>query len=837
MEKNKKKNKKGLFWLGISSIIAIPVISIVVGSYFIIKNSYDDFINNNDGNNTKIQNNGVDNFIAIEAKSGLDEILPSEISKPDNISYLRSYLSYRIKPNIETTDILEKFDIDLEEVPNSADDFNGTIKVKMTSKYKRTETIAGEKEFIVSGFKSTKVGDIRFKTRINNALQNLSLTRLQELSSINHNSLTSENFLDYFTLDDAKFNIQTNSSTKTKEIILKENENYKAKIEVLNNTYNPITKKISIIFTLTHSSFPDYSYGKVITINNVSFKDEQEILNKKTILFNENVTDYFKLNKNANDIFPSVISAAKISNFNQIFNLNNNVNFNEFDFKILTQTLDDQDGNIDILITEKNSKIQKVFNFKVFNFNTISSKIFEFTKINKNYINKSYNIETKQDLVVSSLNSSDKTLRYETIGDKIQNFFESNEFKNRFSPFGVDYAKFFYSTSSKFEIFNKSLNFVIKNWNGDENRLYIPFEGNPSDKNNIAVDFPENGQIKSKEEILDDLKSRTLSIHYIVNDNAKTSRVISGTAWIFDKEKNTNTYYLATNIHVVSDLLKYKDKVSSFAYSYNSKYRSLPHINTPITPSGVSYSQVFRRFDRKINEPYAYNINKSPYITKEAEEFWKHLEIIPLGENSPEKGKYTDFALIKVTFPEDKVVRNIFNKPTYVEQFKPDQAKYYDEHKLNFLITDRIDFPKSANSENNLLPLPMELTFAGYLGGDEYVEVSQSPYLKYDNDSYRIQEIDNKQYTSLKENIHLPGIYSGHGMSGSLVLNQFGQVVGIFWGGYFGDENEKGLSFGTGIIDTISIKRNNQKTVLRKWLDQTKNIVTDLDDIDAKVKY
>ncbi|UWD33964.1 DUF31 family putative serine protease [Mesomycoplasma molare] len=832
MKENKKKNI--LFKTVLATMTIVPLSSIGVATYFLLKNEIND-TSDLIISDLNIKKNSISDFISVQADvENASDILPSEALKKENEKYFRSYLRYSLKPDASINDILEEYDVEINKIENSEDDFNGTLKIKMQATSKVNKDIKEERIFIVSGFKSTKVGDIRFKNRLNKVLNNFQFIQKQEVNSINYSEFNQNTFFNFFDLDADDSNEERVFNKVENEYFLKENMNYKANIELLKETYNNHNKTIDVIVSFSHSAFKNFSYGKVFTLENINLNlNQEENTNYNNSIFNNNINPYnLKFEKEVYNIFPSSFSEKSDVIIKDFSNINPNISI-----KLIKESINDQNGNIDFLVTDKITNFSKVFNFKLFNFDKISNDIFNITQINKNYINNSYNIISKKDLAVYTLNSSDKTLRYKTIGEEIEKYFNSQEFKNRFLPFKIDAEIFKYSLTKNFKIENNKLNFVLKNWNGDENNLFIPFQTPASDEKNISLDFEENPKIKSKEDVLQDIKNRTISIHYIVNENENTSRIISGTAWVFDRVKNTNTYYLATNIHVVSELTKNMDKISSFSYSFNTKYTKLPHLNSPITTEGVTYNQVFKRLDRRINHSFAEkSINKSRFITKESEEFWKNLEVINLGVDTPNKGEYSDFALIKVTFPKDKIIKNIFNQQ-YVDQYIPDQAKYYNDNKLNFFISDKIEFPQNTSDNNNLLPLPMELNYAGYLGGNEYVEVSQSPYLKYENLIQKEQTINNQNYKYNKSIINLPGVNSGHGMSGSLVLNQFGQVVGIFWGGFFDKETANGLSSGTGIIDTLSIKKGSEKTILRKWLDKTKNIITDLDEYEGKIKY
>ncbi|WP_404924410.1 hypothetical protein [Mesomycoplasma hyopneumoniae] len=74
-------------------------------------------------------------------------------------------------------------------------------------------------------------------------------------------------------------------------------------------------------------------------------------------------------------------------------------------------------------------------------------------------------------------------------------------------------------------------------------------------------------------------------------------------------------------------------------------------------------------------------------------------------------------------------------------------------------------------------------------------------------------------------------------MSGSLVVNEYNQVLGIFWGGYFPPTlpGQNQLVKGIGQFDPIGLKTDSNPTILAKWLAQTQDIQTDLDARQEKV--
>ncbi|WGI36420.1 DUF31 family putative serine protease [Mesomycoplasma lagogenitalium] len=811
--------KKKVLWISLGTLVGTAVLAeIGVGIYYITKswNEPNTLDNQNDDNQDLAS---IDNFLGVVAydQNGSFEKYPSEILNEENKGFFRSFLSYVMKPNSQISDILEKRNIEIIPIENSDNDEEGTLKILMVSKDKITNNVLEEKEFIVSGFKSNKIKNIQFKDRIENALKNINFEPKENnlLANLDYKELNSENFFDFFQIP-ANFKKDLNN-----KIVLAEKEFYSLKVDVLNNSYDSDNKKMQVLVKLNHSFSENFYYGKIVTLDNINFKN-----NKVNVL---NDLD-LKLDEKLEKAFPSLFE----NNLNKIENYVLSKK-DELDFTIVNETISDQNGNIDILISTKDKTSAKVFNFKLWSYDKISENAIDYFKINEEYINSSFNVKTHKDLAVNSLNSADKVLSYNTIGSKVKNFFSnSQEFKENLNSFNYDLNNFNYLGVYNFKSQDKKLSFTFKNWNGKEFYLSLPLNEEPKDDYNIALDFPKDKEISSAKDVLADIKNRTIAINYIVNENG-FSKVVSGTSWVFDHIKDSNTYYLATNIHVVSELIKNKGKVSSFSYSYKSNLDILPSLNNPETLDGKSYLDVFRRFDRKIEFPYATKeINNSRFITKESQEFWNNLEIIPVGLNVPGNNTFTDFALIKITFPEDKIYRSWIGKEYKIQNI-PDQVHYYNQNKLDFFISDKIDFPNNYQHPKHLSPLPMELSFGGYLGGDKWVEVTQVPYLSFNDLQNKSEIINNKEYKGIDSSLNLNNIKSGHGMSGSLVMNQFKQVVGIFWGGYFktSDSNNQ-IETGTGILDTLSIKRIEGKTILRTWLDKTKDIETDLDKFELE---
>ncbi|CNS00608.1 Uncharacterised protein [Salmonella enterica subsp. enterica serovar Typhimurium str. DT104] len=99
----------------------------------------------------------------------------------------------------------------------------------------------------------------------------------------------------------------------------------------------------------------------------------------------------------------------------------------------------------------------------------------------------------------------------------------------------------------------------------------------------------------------------------------------------------------------------------------------------------------------------------------------------------PDKDKFRDFAIIEITFPEDKVKKNSFNfgipfldldffgQPSYIKNI-PDAVKNYQKSPLDFLVTDKLvpNFTKATQekiTDKIKKALPLHAYLGGFLGG------------------------------------------------------------------------------------------------------------------------
>lgn len=851
----------------------------------------------------------------------------SQNQDPENILYSAMVWSY--VPGINSESLNNSFDFKVELVPNSADDYFGTIKVKVKAYKKNTsnkdQPPIQQRVFVVSGFKSTFSGHYLFKQRIQTAFSQITDLQLKNDKHLTDlNQLNPGNFWEYFNipsnfekLDASKFaskettnilkSIQNPEPYKEdvakNDIRLKAKHFYYLKATLLQNSYNSEKHTFDALLTIYHDNYTN-SFSKIVPVK-LQPSSANQSTSFKPLIANPN----FSLKSAFSNFLPTFFIRSNFVKDND--DLSKFIDLTGFDkntmnLRIVDSLVNDQDGSFYVWVSPKTSQNSLKTNsqgvqigqangltpgqiIKVSGFNSYN-KIFaspSFTnQIDYSFIDKWYklpdeaNLEKKLDNLSLSLNSSTDNLIWPLFGKAILNSIQNsgNLFNNIGQISGADKSDYSLSSLADFKVSKEGISFYFANWLGDYYKISVKFN-NVAQPKNIVADFGDT--VYTTEQIEKDLRSRSLAIQIKSVEKQKGSnelsiRSTSGTAWIFDRKmvpdpshpgklKGTNTYFLATNMHVIADLLNRPDQIFSFSYLLNGDTKDFSTFS-------FDDDSLFRRFDRVVPNPLDtsqfFPEDGLKYVNDTSKEFWKNLKIDPIGLDSPEKSQFRDIAIIQVTFPEDQVIKlqsrsriergfldffgDLFDDlqpKEYEQKIKniPDAARYYNDHPLQFLITNKIKF-EDFNVSEKIEPrqfsqprfeaLPIRASLGGFLGGHRWITDTRNAFIG--NLSYkRDRDFDNygtKQYQSARS-ISLPGLKGGHGMSGSLVVNEYNQVLGIFWGGVFPETSASSSKLVTGIGEfaPIGLKVDDDPSILAKWLEQTKNITTELDKYEQKV--
>ncbi|MDW2924066.1 DUF31 family putative serine protease [Mesomycoplasma ovipneumoniae] len=805
-------------------------------------------------------------------------------------SFLDSAILWTFIPGVDNFDLNAKFELKITPVTNSANDFYGSIKVKVDSYNKDSKTLVQSKEFVVNGFETDQTGIYAYKERIQTAFEKIETLQLKNQETFDIDSLKSDSDIwehinlpsnfekiditklknsDQFDVPSEQQAVPSIQNIAKNPYRLKVKNFYYLKATILKDSYDAQTGTVDVVLSIYHDSYHNF-VSKIVKLKVKQHQNLKKLTEIKSFKLKDEYSNFlpsFLINSSEN-------SGEALSKYIDFGDLNHTM----YHIKKVPSLSNDQNGDFYLILSPKENDLTSGPTspgqiIKVEGFNSYD-KIFassEFTsQINFNFIDSWYklpttaNISEKLKNISQSLNSSSDALLWPLFGQAVKKTLsEPTLFKNTAELSNFEKLNYSFARLADFKIDESGVSFHFGNSVEDFYRINVKFT-NTNESKNITEDF--GAKVLGKNIINDSLRSRSMVIQLRSNafdprTNSNTTRITSGTAWVFDRKLKpdpqnsgkflpTNTYYLATNLHVVSDLINKPDQIYSFSYLLDGNLEKLNEISFDDT-------NLFRRFDR-ISKTEANRDFLPPegfqYINSESKKFWNNLKINPIGLDMPDRGKFRDIAIIEVTFPDDEQIKNPFNigipfldflgdgEDSYIKNI-PDAVRHYNEAPLDVLVTNKFlpTFTKGNQLKTSKIEsaLPLHAYLGGFLGGFDWITDDKNSFVTVDE-----LKKDNqfKQDNSLKPfqgatSISLPGLRGGRGMSGSLVVNEYNQVIGIFWGGYFPQTTpgRSQLVKGIGQFDPIGVKVDNNPTVLAKWLVQTKDIQTDLDKTSDKV--
>lgn len=815
---SKKMWKIGLY-IGSLSIGVIAAAS--ASAYFIVKALSTD----NQRNESSIfSDTRIDEILRANVKKRYANFKPSEfLSAPNGIE---NYLDFSLEPNGNLENLESKFALNYEIIPNTVDDYSGTMQILVTGidKLSKNNTVPQQHVITVGGFRKaislTSAESIWFT----NELDKIKTLSFKEEFS----NLTRANFWDLINLPESIESFKNFYTTKEG----KNNRLYSFDVEIENIDENAYAVELSLGF----SAIPSKRVTKIFLVN-TNFNNPE---------WKQQLDSDFTSN-----VLPGNLSIMPTAMLKKYFLSNPN---DSARIEVIKKTMNNNNGTVYLKRTARNGKISYGF-YNLLSYRKLFNKVLNTDNKIKNFLNQDLNISNNRKDVIFQYNKSDGfNFRYSRLLFYIhQNLKYRDEYFKNVLKLG-DSMKLFDLTN--FEETNNGNDLILDfiNVSGQNYSLHLPL-----DINKIVNNPDLNSKRllpKTIEEVTKEIQSRTLSISFYEKRNIEGSErtfVTSGTAWIIDKSKTEkNTYFLATNIHVIEKMESNWENIDAFQYSIVNDTDDL-----------FNSRDIFgRRTDNFRIIPRPEKNNFSVSFVKDALEyayFWNNLKIYNIGANAIEKNVSADVAIIKITFPDDKVDSHGIT----IQKNIPDAARYYDEKqqnkstRLKFFTSNYIkwneedknnSFSGDADIRNSILP--MDLTLGGYLGGKEWVSNTSSGFIYYSkaNKKTKIPYYENYENSNKKrQNINstrspyqivLPISRAGKGMSGSMVMDRYGRVVGIFWGGSFGgieNEDNHGLEKGIANLETLGISINNNESILQRWLNMTTDLETDLDDITEEI--
>lgn len=341
------------------------------------------------------------------------------------------------------------------------------------------------------------------------------------------------------------------------------------------------------------------------------------------------------------------------------------------------------------------------------------------------------------------------------------------------------------------------------------------------------------------------ISKRTLALQFAFQDSTGSgAKYVGGTGWIINKESDSNTYYIATNLHVASALTYENKEIYSYESnswtSYGSIVQSLVgYVNSDIGKGSSSSSDNTKMI----------TVAKPTVVYKPSDDSnWNYPKLYGLSPKDFNDGKTeysttADFAILKYNFSSNDLLNqhinsdnnSILNSQTQVNDFANWLKSGYDSNPTKFLN-------KSIQEVDNWQNLKYSMGgFPGNTGTNYGITSSNLNYLHQSWESYSNFTLENNRinnygtagdlyrdasngtytdpivwakdnaqnssgnkYSSGYINVAYKGILSSHsrnGSSGSMLityLDNEAYVVGIYWGiTQFGSSSGENLDLGT----------------------------------------
>lgn len=357
------------------------------------------------------------------------------------------------------------------------------------------------------------------------------------------------------------------------------------------------------------------------------------------------------------------------------------------------------------------------------------------------------------------------------------------------------------------------------------------------------------------------ISERTLSLNFnFVDSSSKTGRAVYGTGWIFNKEKDSNTYYIATNIHVAAALTYSGKKISDDEDFTNYKLESsfVSYTNYQGTSGSPSYeSSNLMSVQTQIPEiVYLADIKT---IDSSFAKGYSSSSLVSTGyENS------IDFAILKYDFSSTTLEALSSRNKFLNNDFSTWLKNGYDSNPTQFLSTPISNLSSESSNLKETSINENFFTDKYYMGGYPNVGgsssanidwvglsnfpiatpkggvdslISPSNYLKYASGMYQTKSHENSEnpnkyneenkidyYENNNQvkyiNVGLNGLFDASsigGASGSMVIakttdstldstraTESFKVIGIYWGSEVFSEQTQSKLVGAGSLLNVS---------------------------------
>lgn len=337
----------------------------------------------------------------------------------------------------------------------------------------------------------------------------------------------------------------------------------------------------------------------------------------------------------------------------------------------------------------------------------------------------------------------------------------------------------------------------------------------PSEDNNLPPSDIINPTISDYEKInnMQFISERTFSLKFT---SYESRNVGYGTGWIFGKDMlESNSYYIATNLHVASFIANggkqtyepiYNENLNTYEYKLtnNTKFNEIQFgqiiddsdknnivVGTTKTEGLINET----KYLQKINLDYV----SIAYTTFDMFNNMQLYNEYNVYNDSFIKNATQDLAILKIDFSKIEYVNYFYDKKI---DFIKKSLEAYDKNPTRFAKSydykkDKITiagFPANEGlgkwsssrgliSNNIIQGLKINRSsWKSFINNDINIEDIKKNYALLNNISYASNNYAsqiNVSLQSLFSNLNLQG-----GSSGSMAINEKNEVVGIYWGAY-----------------------------------------------------
>ncbi|MGY6172563.1 DUF31 family putative serine protease [Candidatus Mycoplasma pogonae] len=832
-------NKKpwSRIWLSLFGLLVIIVSAGGAGYYFINEARKSQFLNPINIPNYNISGEDI---VKAEISQAYSNVKASQFNKIVNNIKIND-LKLTLRPNVSENQIKSRYNFSFAVVKNSANDDTGTLLLELQLSDKNTTSPKNEtKNIVLSGFVAKQnfvnTEELWFSNRLNE-IKNLKLKNPNQ-------KLTTENFWEV--IDTSQSFLQLAKNNYSLKAITNPNDySLIPSVEVIDE----VKKQYAVLLKLQANFDTTKNLSKVFLIN-TEFNQANWKLNLDSELE--------KL------LLPANLASLSSNQLGQLF-LKDLTKSQGSVISIINQANNNANGDIYLVEKTIDNKLNYA-HYKLNNYNKLFNQIISDNKdFLKNQLLEQFSLSNPKDY-----------------HDMLQIFNDSSRYNYRFAKVISELKEIYKHRSQKlfekYNIFDVTEIFDLKNplisKINDKNYMIWEFVDLTNTVHSVYYEFAktnsketdfnsQNLAIKSSTALAEEIQKRSISLSFLAqNNNDNSVYIYSGTGWVIDKSlEEKNTYFIATNIHVVENAEAKWNNISGFAYSLYNDRDEIYNISgdktnlVPINPFITNRNSYdFRRYTKQYQNQKSSELRQ---INNDAH-FWESFKIYNVGAHvSNQYGM--DLAVIKIKFDADVIDQN----GQIIEKNIPDAVHYYEKQqqnpltKLRFITQTNNSFkwPQREYNYNfnfiNQNDTELEIHIGGYLGGTQWVYNSSSAWLSNTGDLdnqivyYNNYDSNNpERHALIRNNYQVSSLYTrvGKGMSGSMALDQYGRVIGIFWGSAqfrdrdnntLNDENAKILNNGAAKVELIGIKvPGAQKSLLEAWLELTQDQITELDNYD-----